>query len=145
MAETKDQEPIVGQVVGKFLTGEQILNAVDLKTEVVEVPEWGGNVVVTELMAHDRDAYEQSMWNDRGNGRLVSNRENVRARLVVRTLVTTDGTRLFSDEEADALGAKSAAVIDRLFDVATRLSGMDQEDVEAEGKDSDPLRNGASS
>ena len=96
-------------------------------------------MVVTELMAHDRDAYEQSMWNDRGNGKLVSNRENVRARLVVRSLVSQDGARLFSDEEADALGAKSAAVIDRLFDVATRLSGMDQTDVEAEGKDSDPL------
>lgn len=145
MAETKADPVVTGKAVGKFLTGEQILQAVDLKTEVVEVPEWGGNVVVSELMAADRDAYEQSMWNDRGNGKLVANRVNVRARLVVRVLTSPDGARLFADEEADALGAKSAAVMDRLFDVAARLSGMEAGDVEAEGKDSDPLHSNVSS
>jgi hypothetical protein len=144
MADTQTDPIVTGKDVGKFLTGAQILQAVDLKTEIVDVPEWGGSVVVTELMAHDRDAYEQSMWNDRGNGRMVSNRDNVRARLVVRSLVSPDGQRLFADEEADALGAKSAAVIDRLFDVAARLSGMDEKDVEAEGKDFDPLHSAGS-
>jgi hypothetical protein len=152
MAETKADtteptaEPIVvGKDVGKFLNADQILKVEDLKTEIVPVDEWGGNVIVSELMAADRDAYEQSMWNDRGNGRLVANRANARARLVVKVLVSPEGVRLFNDDSADALGAKSAAVVDRLFDVAIRLSGMEQEDVEEEGKDFDPLHNGASS
>ena len=38
MAETKDEAVVEGKAVGKFLTGSQILEAVDLKTEVVEVP-----------------------------------------------------------------------------------------------------------
>ena len=145
MAETKDSEPIVGKDVGRMLTADQILTAEDLKTEIVDVPEWGGSVIVSELTATTRDAYEMLMWNDRGNGKLVANRQNVRARLVVLALVNPDGSRMFGDDAADALGAKSGAVVDRLFDVCTRLSGMEEPDVEAEGKDSDPLHSTASS
>lgn len=151
MAETKAagsngaaEEPLVGKDVGKMLTADQILTVEDLKTEIVDVPEWGGSVTVAELMAADRDAYEQSLWNDRGNGRMVANRSNIRAKLVVRALINSDGSRMFNDDAADALGAKSASVMDRLFDVAARLSGMDETDVEEEGKDSDPLHSGDS-
>ena len=41
------------------LSKEQILQADDLKTETVEVPEWGGDVLLRELRGRERDAFEE--------------------------------------------------------------------------------------
>jgi hypothetical protein len=54
------------------------------------------------------------------------------AKLLSRCLVDENGDRLFSDKDIKALSAKSGAVLDRLGDVAMRLSGLRKEDVEAE-------------
>jgi hypothetical protein len=108
-----------------ILTKDSILAAVDLKRETVPVPEWGGDVVVQELCGTDRDAFETSLFKGEGEARVFVT-ENMRARLVVRCLVDGEGKRLFSDADAAALGAKNAAVIDRLYDVAQRLSGLGQ-------------------
>jgi hypothetical protein len=61
---------------------------------------------------------------------------NVRAKLVVRSVVDEDGNRVFRDQDAPALGEKSAAVLDKLYDVASRLSKVTQEDVEELAKNS---------
>jgi hypothetical protein len=58
------------------------------------------------------------------------NLRNIRAKLVALTVVDEDGNRIFSDEDAEALGKKSAAALDRIFAVAQRLSGLRPEDVE---------------
>lgn len=131
-------EPVTGKAVGRFVTPDQILSSQDLKTEVVEVPEWGGSVTVQELDAQARDSYEASLRSIRRDGSVVPVQDNIRAKLVVRCLVNPDGSRMFSDEQTDDLGRKSATIVDRLFDVAARLSGLEDEDVKAEGKDSEP-------
>ena len=95
-----------------------ILGATDLPLERVEVPEWGGAVYLRTMTGTERDAFDAEVLS--ADDRHV----NARARLVVRVLVGEDGARLFADEEAAALGAKSAAVLNRLFDVACRLNGF---------------------
>jgi hypothetical protein len=45
--------------------------------------------------------------------------------------IATDGKRLFAPEQAAKLGAKAGKVLDRLADVALRLSGMTPAEVEA--------------
>lgn len=142
MAETKatnghKDEPLTGKAVGRFVTPDQILSAQDLKTEVVEVKEWGGNVTVQELTAEARDAYEASLRNIRRDGTVVPVQENLRAKLVVQCLVHPDGSRMFSDDQMEALARKSGSILDRLFDVAARLSGLEDQDVTAEGKGSE--------
>jgi hypothetical protein len=50
--------------------------------------------------------------------------------LLVRCLADENGNRIFSDEEFEALGSKSAKVIDKLFAIAQKVNGIGQEDVD---------------
>ncbi len=81
------------------------------------------------LTGAERDAFEQSIVETRGKNTRM-NLRNIRAKLVALTVVDEDGNRIFSDEDAEALGKKSAAALDRIFAVAQRLSGLRPEDVE---------------
>lgn len=105
-----------------------ILGAQDVKTETVDVPEWGGQVIVAMMSAADRDAWEQSLV-PKVSGAPVDV-SNIRARLCVRCLVDEKGKRIFKDEDAEALGKKSAAAVTRVAKVIQRLNAMDEQAVE---------------
>jgi hypothetical protein len=106
-----------------MLTRDKILQANDLKSEVVNVPEWGGEVTVRTLTGDEKDAYVMSLY---GKGKKEI--RNIRAGLLARAIVGEDGKRLFTDADVLALGAKSAAAIDRVYAVASRLNAMTKED-----------------
>lgn len=117
-----------------LLTREQILGADDLPTEDVDVPEWGGTVRLRTLTGTERDAFEASSVQQAGKVRRI-NINNIRARLVALCIVGEDGNRMFSDTDIKALGAKSSKALDRVFDAASKMNGLSDEDVEklAEG------------
>jgi hypothetical protein len=120
---------------------DQILAAQDANKEAVSVTEWGleTGLFIRTLSAKDRDQWETSMVSvDVGRQAKVRkvNLANMRARLVVLTLVDADGKRVLGDEDADALGEKSAAVIARLFDVAQRVNALSADEVKALEKNS---------
>jgi hypothetical protein len=48
----------------------------------------------------------------------------------VRCLVNENGTRIFADQDAAALGKKSSAVINRLWEVAADINGSSAEEQE---------------
>lgn len=121
-----------------LLSREQILAASDLAREVVEVPEWGGEVYVRVLTGVERDQFEASCADDEQGTR------NFRARLCALCMVGEDGNRLFEFGEAQQLGAKSGQALDRVFDVARRLNGMSKDAIEEQEKNSAPDRNGSS-
>jgi hypothetical protein len=118
-----------GAEPSQFLTRDAILAAVDIVTETVDVPEWGGKVLVKGLTGQQRDAFERTMTEQRGK-KVETNLANFRAKLVVWSVVDEGGNRLFSAADAEALGRKSAAALQRVFEVASRLSGLSVEDVE---------------
>ena len=120
-----------------LLTRDAILAAPDMLTEEVPVPEWGGTVLVRGLTGTERDAFEEEMITGKGKNRDV-NLANFRARLIVKSVVDKSGKRLFTQADMVALGGKSAAAIQRVFQVAMRLSGMSEEDVEELTKNSEP-------
>src|SRR6266704_1000355 len=112
------------------LDRERILAVPDITTEAVDVPEWGGAVTVRGLTGDERDDFEATCVKGRGRKTEV-NLRNFRAKLVARSCVAADGvSRLFSDEDAAALGKKSGAAINRVFEVAARLSGLTDADME---------------
>jgi len=115
-----------------LLTRDAILTADDLKREEVDVPEWGGSVLVREMTGTERDQYERRMVQAKGNkpGINLDGLVNMRAWVAVRCIIGEDGKQLFSEKDVAALGRKSAAALDRVYDVATRLSGLSAEDVE---------------
>ncbi len=112
-----------------LLTRDAILQAQDLPAEQVPVPEWGGEVLVRGLTGAERDNFEQSIAEQKGKN-VKMNLQNVRAKLVALTVVDEDGNRLFSDKDAEVLGRKSAVALNRVFEVAQKLSGLTPEDVD---------------
>ncbi len=115
-----------------LLSKDFILKTPDLPAEDVDVPEWGGTVRVRMLTAAERDAWEAASF-----GGETKNLQNVRARLVVLCAVDGEGKRLFTDADAAALGNKSGAALDRLFEAAMTLSKLRKADAVAEKKSSD--------
>lgn len=106
-----------------------ILDASDIETREVHVPEWGTTVFVRGMTAAERDGFEAESLKGKGNKKEV-NFANMRARLLVRCLVDADGERIFTERDADALGRKSVKAVQRLYDVAADLSALSPEDVE---------------
>ena len=112
-----------------YLTKDDILGAADISTTTVEVPEWGGSVLVRPLTGEERDAFEESMLSGQGKNRKVT-LANVRAKLVARCVVDESGDRLFSDGDIARLGKKSAAALNRVYEAASKASGLSEADVE---------------
>jgi hypothetical protein len=112
-----------------ILNKAAILEADDILKETVAVPEWGGEVLVRGLTAAELDKYQVSMLQQRGK-KQVANLENVRTKLVVLCVVDEDGKNLFDETDLKALSKKSGAAISRVFEVAQRLSGLGDEEIQ---------------
>lgn len=120
--------------------------AEDLEIVEVAVPEWAPKdsdpkealVYVRALTARERDEFERENINLRkvhaNDDPAAAVSANIRARLVSKCLCrgADDRTPLFSDFQKGikVIARKSGIVVDRLFDVASRLNGMTEADVE---------------
>jgi len=120
----------------KTLTRDQILQCSDIQTESVEVPEWGGAVLVKGLSGAERDALEAAIVEVRGRKQRL-HLENTMARLVSMSVVDENGKRLFTNGDIEALGKKSSSALQRVCQVAQRLSGLTQDDLEEMSKNSE--------
>lgn len=98
-----------------LLTVEEILAADDRVPEIVEVPEWGGEVEVFPLTAEQMEEMED-WWEDNPSG------DGYRWRLLSLALANLK----FSPEQLEQLEQKSIAPIRRLVQVANRLNDPDE-------------------
>lgn len=114
----------------KLLGRDEILRAEDFKTEDVPVPEWGGTVRVKSLTGDERDGFEAQIRENRRDGSFRSDFAKMRVKLLALTIIGADKRRIFSLEDVEKLGKKSAAAIERVWEVASRLSGLSKEDAE---------------
>ncbi len=112
-----------------ILSREEILNANDRQLVEVPVKEWGGSVIVRGLSGKERDEYEASIISVK-DGKAVQNYENARARLVALCVVDEKGTRLFNKSDITALGNKSVAALQRVFNKCQELNAISDDDVE---------------
>lgn len=119
--------------MANLLSKDLILGLDDSQYEDVYIPEWNGHVRVRGLNGTERDAFEASVVIGKGGNKDV-NILNIRAKLVVKACIDENGQRLFSDQDVQALGQKSAVALNRLFAVAQRLSGLTEADVQELGK-----------
>ena len=109
-----------------LLNKAQILEANDIHTQIVSVPEWGGHVKITGISARVRDQWEVTIAEQREKKKPV----DVRASLCAKAIIDEDGRKLFTDDDIKALGNKSAAALQRVFLAAMSLSGLDDKAVE---------------
>lgn len=120
----------------RLLTAKDILEAEDLDREEVPTPEWGeGTGVLVQAMT----AAQRLAWEQTGRINVVDAEGNVtryapnpnwdnRTALVICSVVDDKGEPVFTVDDLDRLQAKSAAPIDRIADVARRLSRIRPED-----------------
>lgn len=130
--------------MSEYLSRDQILAATDVVYEEVAVPEWGGKVLVKSLSGAERDKVEATIVNP--NGRKTTwNLQNIRAKFVAWAVVDPEThQRLFNDDDVIALGRKSAAALQRVYNVVQRLSGLSDDDLEEMIKNSGNGQSGGS-
>jgi hypothetical protein len=97
---------------------DQILSAVDIKTEEMEIPEWGTTVTIRGLTGKQRASYfEDQQQENQPLWKFVS-------KLVVLGVVDEDGDPIFTEDDLEAIGEKNADVLDRIAAAVGRLSGF---------------------
>lgn len=111
-----------------------ILSAAHLKTETVEVPEWGDgvSVIVSEMSGLARDAF----YAKREANKKVPVSES-QADLLLATVVDESGASVLDESDIAALQAQSSVAVDRIAAVAIRLNGLGQKAVEDAAKNSE--------
>ena len=125
----------------KPLSREDVLGVNDIKIVKVDMPEWlDGYVYVKGMNGLEREEFEK-FYRDDTNEPL-----NIRAKLAAMTICDEDGTLLFSIEDAEELGKKSASSLVRIFDVSRGLNSLGDEESEkaSEEMETDPLKGSAS-
>ena len=95
------------------------------------------------MSGREKDAFEAQIA-DMKNGKPTYNLHDFRAKLCALVLVGEDGKPLFTRKDVDVLSEKSAAALDRIVDVAKRLNGFSDSDVEELAKNSETGQGDAS-
>jgi hypothetical protein len=126
-----------------MLNKQAILAASDIKSECVNVPEWGGDVMVFGMTGRERDEFEGSIVELKGQNQTL-HMQNIRAKLCAISIRDAEGKRMFDPSDVKALGDKSASALQRIFEVAQRLSGLTTDDVESLAKNLESEGNGGS-
>lgn len=113
-------------------SADEILATTDLVREVVPTPEWGDGtgVLVQSMTAEQRLAFEQAGRIEIRDERGRIDRYDIdpnwdgRVALVICSVVNEQGEPIFSAGSVTKLAAKNAAPLDRIADVARRLSRL---------------------
>jgi len=103
------------------LTREQILDADDLRREMVEAPEWGTGCTVTVRMM---TAAERELFHNRLAGKDGAEPAARTALLVAMTACDKDGALLFGPEDVAVLAGKNGAVLERIASKAWTLNEL---------------------
>ena len=113
---------------------QQILNASDIRSEQVEIPEWGVTVEVRGFTLGERLAFYERVAPD-GN----INKTYFWPELVIScTYDPETGSPVFDAADRDTLQTKSPVAVDRIVDVARRLSGISSDEEAEQDLDETP-------
>jgi hypothetical protein len=115
----------------KFLTADAILESKDAATEAVACPEWGGDVNVRAMNAHERGQFIAATV----LAKTERNMGEAEALLVTLCAVNESGDRLFTDDMVPRLALKNATPVHRIAEAALRLSGLTGDAVAVVKKD----------
>jgi hypothetical protein len=123
-----DDEPPVDapRVYG---TKEQALAADDIVIEDVFVKPWNAWYRVRSLTAAQRGAWQRSCLVGRGKDQEVNLQEST-ARLVAWAVVDENGKPIFSEADILKLKKKSSVAIELIGEVAARLSGIGEKEMD---------------
>ncbi len=124
--------------MSNVLTKEQILKADDIVTKRVNVPQWGGEVIIKSWGGTERDEYEHSLLKQNESGEYKRDLANIRAKACSLSIVDEEGNRLFTLAEANALGRKSGEALSIVFEEVQVLNKLRPQDRRDALKNSEP-------
>ncbi len=129
----RDEAPALGR--------NDLLSLEDSEVIKVYIDDWDRNVYIRTVSGEERDRFTQETQNRQ---RTSTDLLNFRARFAVMVLCDADGKRLFTDQDVQLLGEKSAAALEQIFDAGLTLNKMGNTAVEEMAGNSDSGRNGDS-
>jgi hypothetical protein len=112
-----------------LLTRQQILEAIDLKSVIVEVPEWGGSVKVRSMSAKDRIEFEANQEKCKTELESIIN-------LLMLTCIDENNQPLFEPSDYQKLQEKSPTAFLKLFKESLELNTLSKDQVEERAKNS---------
>lgn len=110
---------------------EKILNADDIKKELLKIDEWGVTVEVRSMSAKERSALLEKTIDPKGK---VNFQLLYPAVAIACSFDPKSGERIFAEADADALNEKSASALERIVKVGLTLSGLDVDSIEVAQK-----------
>ena len=110
------------------LTKAAIFSTTDNEVHEVEVPEWGGSILLRSMTGEQRNNYEH--WAHSQSKADVPDYRGIRERLIIACAVDEAGDPLFNDEDLKQLSGKNSEVIDRLHEKCQKICGMDADAIE---------------
>lgn len=115
----------------KLLSLNDIVKANKVREEEFEVKEWGGSIIIREMTAEARDAYEQALFTQNESGKYEQNLENARAKLIAACVIGPDGKRMFTtDQHIKLLGNMPVSVINKVFSKCQEINALSAEDLD---------------
>jgi len=114
------------------LSKDAILAAKDTDVHEVEVPEWGGTILLRSMTGEQRNNYE--FWAHQQSKADSPDYRGIRERLIICCAVDSEGQPLFGETDLAALASKNSEVIDRLHERCQQICGMDADAVEDAAK-----------
>jgi predicted fused transcriptional regulator/phosphomethylpyrimidine kinase len=103
-------------------------NLFEVKFDEKEIEINGDKYFVREMNAKDASEYESSLYKQVGNT-IQYVTKNAKEKLVIKTLYDSEG-RVFKESDIELVGKLPASVVDKIFQVASKLNGLESEEVE---------------
>lgn len=114
-----------------MLNRNDILAVNDLATDLIEVPEWGGQVRIRVFSGVQRDRLDAFLTRNTDKDGNLKDPSGLRVLVCVLACCNDDGTPLFKPEDAKALEVKSSVALDRILKAASKLNGLGDKGIEA--------------
>lgn len=128
-----------------LLNRNQILEAKDIKTKVIPVPEWGGEVIIKQLSAKEYNDITMNMVNIRKMAaKQLSLKKNVdenledaineiaiknqKILLIIKSIVDENMKPLFTEADMELIYQKNTNVIDKIITEIEAFNSVSTED-----------------
>lgn len=113
--------------------GERILASQrDRKPVALEVPEWGVTVWIKQMTVADQVTLSED-----------TSPADMPVRVLLYTLVDSEGARIFTEADKDALSQEAFPIVLRVFTEVAKLNGLSSDELEAAMQGFDQARAGS--
>lgn len=112
------------------LSKEQILSSDDIKLEVINIPEWGGDLYIKVMSGEEKEGFETFFLDEDGNRKKEHDTSGLRATLAVWTICNGKGELLFDKSDIPALAKKSSTALDVVWDKSAKLNKILESEIE---------------